>query len=132
MTAPASKHMVVLVALMGCCGCDLLTSPSGLGDWRGRLAPLHTTYIEIRFTEENGRLTGVACERDGSRLLFTDAQVVVGARGRVTVLMPNSDRTLDGHFQDGRLKLQASWNEFVHGDLERGGDYCAGTTPIGF
>jgi hypothetical protein len=124
MNAPASKQVVALVALTACCSCDLFVSPSVLGDWFGRLAPLHTTYLEIRFTEENGRLTGVACQRDGSRLSFTDAQVIVGTRGRVTVLIPNSERTLSGRFQDGVLKLQASWNQSVHADLMRGGDYC--------
>jgi hypothetical protein len=126
--------MVALVALMACCSCGLLTSPSALGDWRGRMAPLHTTYIEIRFTEENGRLTGVACERDGSHLMFTDAQVIVtGGRDRqVTVLLPNSDRTLSGRFEDGVLELRASWHQSFYANLERGGDYCAGAIPLPF
>jgi hypothetical protein len=75
----------MMIAVLACCRCGAPLAPSSslVGDWSGRVAPLHFAWLSIRFTQQGSTITGVACYQDpegaadGKGILFSSVPVTV-------------------------------------------------------
>lgn len=119
----ARLSTVLLVAAS--CGCGSPAAPSALvGDWMGRIAPSHFMFLEIRFSEVEGRVLGTACKREFGVVYFSNVPVSVSRGGSlVTVTFPDSNQAFSGRVDGGILKLRATATSYV--DMVPGGNQCA-------
>jgi hypothetical protein len=117
---------VLLLAI----GCGNPIEPSQvLGDWSGRDAPAHFSYLEFRFERQGSDVVGKACYASDVHLVFTDVPVAVDGRhvSVTTTTGSGLTRTWRGQFDaDGRT-LEGAWTNTptTRITLTRGGSYCA-------
>ena len=105
-----------------------------VGNWSGRVAPLHFAYLEMRITQHGSSVTGVACymdpegATDGKGVLFSNAPVVID-NPNISVSGQSGPLTFEfqGQFQkDGTISGQykTGSNGFYPMTLSHGGSYC--------
>jgi len=131
------KSILILVLLIACGGCGAKLAPSSsiVGDWSGRVAPLHFAHLSIRFIQQGSEITGIACYQDpegaadGKGILFRDAPVSVDYPNVSLSVGSPASFSFSGRFQpNGELK-GSSGNGNSRGSgypmtLGRGGNYC--------
>jgi len=132
-------RVVVVVAcfMSSTCGPPTVPSSSIVGDWSGRVIPLHFAYLEMRFTQQGSSITGIACymdpegSTDGKGVVFSNAPVVID-NPQVSVSAPwfggPSQFWFRGQFQlDGTISGLYATSATDSGNtmsLMRGGNYC--------
>jgi len=80
-----TRQFAMMIAVLACCRCGAPLAPSSslVGDWSGRVAPLHFAWLSIRFTQQGSTIAGVACYQDpegaadGKGILFSSVPVTV-------------------------------------------------------
>ena len=87
------ERLAVVIACVACSTCGpTIPSSSLVGDWTGRVAPLHFVTLEMRFTQQGSSRTGVACYMDpeGS----TDGKGIAFSNAPVSIDLPNVSVTM--------------------------------------
>src|SRR5262245_46496115 len=79
-----ARRFTVAIALLVCAGCGSPMAPSTVvGDWTGRVAPLHFAWLSIRFVQQGRTISGIACYQDPEGaadkkgILFRDVPVTI-------------------------------------------------------
>jgi hypothetical protein len=122
------RNILIAVLMIACCRCGPTLAPSSsiVGDWTGRVAPLHFAWLSIRFTQHGSQITGIACYQDpegsidGKGILFRDVPVSVDYP-KVFLIDARSGFSFTGRFQpNGELEGTSGYPM----TLARGGNYC--------
>jgi len=128
---PRAWIALVLLPTSGSCGSPAApsTPTTVVGDWMGQVAPLHTAYLSIRFTQQSSGVTGVACYQDAeiagngnTGIRFSNVPVTI-AYPRITVQAPDGFRFEGTFTSDGTISGSSGTNNYPMSIL-RGGNYC--------